>query len=111
MFNHAQLDVTASAQSILAALGITADGLGHGTQVEWISLQPHPSNAAAVFLGGSTVTTSSYGIRLEIPVTSVPQAPLVFDGLSSGRGLIGLGSLYFVGTASDKLNVVYKLAV
>jgi hypothetical protein len=76
-----------------------------------IWLQPRGSNTALIYLGTSDTTSStSYGVRLEIPVSSVPPAPFnpgEFSGTPMAfRSPLRLGDFWVLGTTGDFLHIL-----
>lgn len=98
MVKHKVVAVTATAKSLASSIG--EDG-----PVYFLSIQPAAANAAVVYLGGLGVTTSAFGWRLEIPVSSIPSAPWFIDALQAPA--LSLGDVYVVGTANDNVTVAW----
>lgn len=76
-----------------------------GDPIKFIALQADAGNAGAIFVGGTagTLSSSDYGIRIPVPVTSVPAAPIQ---IGPHPGLLSAGEIYIVGTTTDKLHVL-----
>ncbi len=101
-FNHFTVPMT-TGTPVSAASVLPPDILAQAAQGNTvITLQPHSGNAAVVYVGGSNVTLSSsnYAFRLEIPVTSIPQAPFMFETTR-----IDLRDLFFLGTTNDEVQM------
>lgn len=100
MIRHHVLTLTGSAQ----ALSSIADALK--LRIRTISLQPGGGNANPVYVGDAltTVTSSSYGVRLEAAATGVPPAPFVLGEFAPGWG--DLSEIVVLGTNTEKLHVL-----
>jgi hypothetical protein len=73
----------------------------------FLSLQPDGGGANAMFVGGSSATTTSnYGVRLPAPAAGVPPAPYVL-GAWSDKGPVKLSNVFIVGTAGETIHVLY----
>lgn len=96
--NLASNAVTYNLGTLLEAAGI---GLKATDQVLRIEIQPLATNTGIILIGGQeTLTTSNYGVRLEIPVTSIPQAPYMITGDRSGPAPF-LDDYYLKGTVNN----------
>jgi hypothetical protein len=102
MVKHGIVTVTTSAQSLSSGLGASVDTL---PRVGFLSLQPGAANSGVVYVGGPGVSTTVYGFRLEIPVSSIPCAPWFREAI--GGAFMSLSDVYVVGTASDKVSVMW----
>lgn len=107
MVRHKVVDVLEAVQNLATALGLS----GTGTHCSFFSLQPLGANASVICLGGASDTldagTSLYGIRLEIPVSTVPSAPF-FRESRSISGYLDLADWTFQGLgAADKMSVMW----
>lgn len=103
MIKHDVVAITASAQRLSTALGITAND--EGDRVRWVQFQPAGANANPVFFGGVGVTTSDFGFSLPAGSGGVPPAPYVPP---EGHPCTRLSDWYFVGTASQNLAVAWE---
>lgn len=103
MIRHHTLTMTGSAQQLSAAI---ADALP--LPIRTISLQPYAANAAVAYVGGPGVSSTSYGVRLEIPVTSIPPAPFVLGEFQTGW--VKLEDLYVNGANGEKLSILVDYA-
>lgn len=100
--NHYALTLTGLVQRLSTALSITEDSAMRGL---WLSAGS--ANSGVIYIGGSsTLTSSNYGVRLEIPASAIPGAP--FNPCEVERGFVRLGDIYVLGANTDKL---YILAV
>lgn len=104
MIRHHTLTMTGSAQQLSAAITDALKG-----PIRTISLQPYATNAAVAYLGGPGVSASSYGVRLEIPASSIPQAPFVLGEYAPGW--VKLEELYVIGANAEKLSVLVDYMV
>lgn len=107
MVRHKVVDVTEAVQNLATALALS----GAGTHCSFFSLQALGANGSVVWLGGATDTldpsTNNYGIRLEIPVSTVPSAPF-FRESRSISGYLDLADWQFQGTGiADKVSVMW----
>jgi hypothetical protein len=101
-YTHSTITLTGAAQQLIA--NITP---AQNIPIREISFQEDGSNGAAVFIGSSSgVTTADYGIRIPVPVTNVPAAPVRL-GPYATSGPIKLGDFWVIGTAAQKLHVSY----
>jgi hypothetical protein len=106
MIRHRTGTLSGSAQNLLALLFPAAPTAANDFACTYIALQADPAAAAAIFVGEEGVTTTDYGVRIPIPATSVPAAPFAI-GPSAGEAPVKLSSIYVVGTAADKLHVLF----
>lgn len=110
---HAVVTLTGTTNSL--NLGTLIDALGVESADATciiLDLQPLGANAGIVYIGGrraGSVTTSNYGARLEIPVTTIPQAPYRWFGDFRGPGMFS--DVLLTGTNNDKVSVFYQLDV
>lgn len=107
--------LSGAAQSLLTLLfpGTGAPGtpneVGGKNDVacNFISLQPDGAGSTAMFVGASSaLTTALYGVRLPAPAAGVPPAPYVI-GAWSDKGPTKLSNIFIIGTAADKIHVLY----
>lgn len=103
MIRHHTLTMTGSAQRLSDAI---TDALQ--LPIRTISLQPYAANAAVAYLGSAGVSASSYGVRFEIPVDSIPQAPFVLGEYHTGW--VKLDELYVIGANTEKLAILIDYA-
>lgn len=81
-------------------------------QMAAIWMQPRGDNAAVIYIGSTaTMTSTDYGVRLEIPAAGVPPAPFNTGDFSFGAGYgnrapIKLSDLYALGTTNDELHIL-----
>jgi hypothetical protein len=98
---HYTMTLSAVAQPLSVVLAVAQRG---GTQDEAyrsLQVQADKANTNDAFLGGPTVTTADYGIRVDPADTAGPIT--VCDGFSEGP--IKLSDIYAVGTAAEKLHI------
>lgn len=80
------------------------------TSAKFVSLQPDSANSGVIYVGGNnhgaSVSSSSYGFRLEIPVSTVPPAPFIIE---LAPQTIDLSQFWVKGTSSDKLHIFMLL--
>jgi hypothetical protein len=81
-------------------------------QYQALWMQPRGTNTALIYIGSdNTVSSTNYGVRLEIPVSTIPQAPFNPGDFSSGRGYgnkspIKLSDIWVLGTTGDNLHIL-----
>jgi hypothetical protein len=92
------LTLTGSAQRLTTALGLRSE-----TTLRVICLQPGAANAAPVYLGGSAVSASVYGVRLEAAESGVPPAPFLLGEFTDGT--VHLEDWYVLGANTETLHV------
>ncbi len=73
----------------------------------FVSIQALGANTGVVYgagahPGASMSSTGAYGFRIEIPASTVPPAPTVFE---LSRGNIDLSELWLAGGSGDKVTV------
>ncbi len=87
--NDAQLAILAgggaagvTAVTNYKAKGMTTAEIAAIFSFKSVMIQCAPANAGVVYIGGGgqTVSSSSYGVVLPIPATSVPAPPLLYPG-------------------------------
>jgi hypothetical protein len=101
MIRHGKITVTTSAQSLS-----NTTNLGANRPVRFLSVQPGSANSGRLFFGGPGVTTTDFGFAMEIPVTSIPSAPMIITDAIAAPGLL-VGDLYVVGTNNDIVRVCW----
>lgn len=106
MVRHKTGTLSGSAQNLLALLYGLPLIPANDHSCCFLSLQSDPNATGAIFIGDENLTTTDYGVRLPVPVTSIPAAPYVI-GPSSGESPLKLSSVYVIGTAADKLHVLF----
>lgn len=104
MVKHYVLTLNGSAQQLNTALDSTFQGPGTDQDqlVNAIYLQPDGANAGIVYVGDKDVSSTDYGFRMEIPASTIPQAPFAFE-LSTRS--IRPSHLWVKGTNNDKLHI------
>ena len=109
MVNHFTLGLTSGTALVIAnalqAAGISPGELGLRNKLRYCSIQAHVDNAAVIYVGGSlrTLSSTDYGYRIEIPVTTIPYAPTVIE---LGPGVVTLGDLQVLGTTGDNIQIM-----
>lgn len=100
--NHYVLTLTGSPQALSTVLGSVAEDIS----LRGLWLQPNASNVNVIYLGGptGTVTSASYGVRLEAPVAGIPHAPFNPGELDSAP--MKLSDFYALGTNAEKLHIM-----
>lgn len=73
--------------------------------IKFISFQQLATNTHVIYVGGTnaTLSSSNYGFRLEVPVTSIPPAPSI---LEFSQAALSLGAFYVLGTNTEKLQIL-----
>lgn len=101
MTNHFVVTLTTTAPIRLSSV---VTGVGATDLIKFISFQAVASNAGVIYIGGSnrTLTSSDYGWRIEIPVSSIPYAPTVIELTPPA---VCLADFYILGTINDKLAI------
>ena len=80
-----------------------------GDLLKYIALSAEASNAAVIFVGSTergsegTLSSTKYGWRIEIPVTSIPSAPDIIDLANS---TFSLAEFSVIGTNNDILHIL-----
>lgn len=103
MIRHGVVTVTAAAQSLATALGL---GNSENANVKYLSVQPFAANTGRLFFGGPAVSATVFGFAMEIPVSSIPSAPYIVTDAQESAG-IKVGDLHVIGTANDKIAVMW----
>ncbi len=72
--------------------------------ITWLSIQPLSANAGVVYVGfaGNVLTSTSFAFRLEVPVSTIPSAPFIIEGIP-----LSLDKVFVYGTQDDKVAVGY----
>ena len=104
MVAHYTLTLTGSAQTLTAAL---ASGTSIGN-IKQLILHADPANTHVVYVGGNggpgvtmaAVDSSTYGFRIEVPVSTVPPAPTILEAINTS-----LGDWQVLGTNTEKLHI------
>lgn len=100
MVNHFVVTLTGSAQKLGAGLS----GACAHDPLKFLSIQAFANNTHVVYVGGNqtTVSSSSYGFRIEVPVTSIPYAPTVIELPAAA---VSLDDIWVIGTADEKISI------
>lgn len=88
-----------SAQALSTLLTATVQDV----EVYAVDIQADAGNANAFYVGDSAVTSST-GIRVPVPVSSVPEPPYRIGDFGTPR--LRLADVYVLGTASQKARVL-----
>jgi len=104
VIKHYVLTLNGSAQQLNTALdsGYQGPGSAQDQLVASIIIQPDGANTGIIYVGDSDVSSSDYGFRLEIPVSTVPPAPFIFE--LAGK-FIRPSHIWVLGTSTDKLHM------
>lgn len=106
MVNHFTVTIAATGtpQRLSTGLSAAVGTPGLGDQLRWLSIQAGGGNAGIGYIGGNqrTVSTSDYGFRIEIPVTTIPDAPTVIESTVLGS----LADFFIVGTINDTFKIL-----
>lgn len=98
---HYTVTLTATATPVLTLVDPTlARGGARDEAFRFISVQAGKANNSDAFVGGPTLTTTDYGVRLD-PGDTAPPLDLVghYDA-----GPVKLSDIYVVGAAGEKLH-------
>lgn len=98
---HKTVTLQITAKSLATLLDIVP-GSSADVPLQSLSLQADGGNAGATFVGGPTVSTTDYGIRIPAAAAGVPSAPERFELLARP---VKLSEIYVVGSANEKLHV------
>ncbi len=73
-----------------------------------ITMQAHTANTGVIFIGGGqqVVSASSYGNSIPIPVTSIPQSPLVYPDMAGV--VMRLTDFTVFGTNNDIIHLLMQ---
>lgn len=104
MIKHFALTLSGSQQNV-GAVSTVPEGDAK-TPIRWISFQAKGSNSNLAYIGGSglLVSSSTYLSRIEIPVSTIPSAPTVFE---FGESVTNLSQWSVLGTNNEVLLVGY----
>lgn len=69
-------------------------------------LQPDTANTNPILVGADANVATTYGVRLEAPVTTIPPAPFSLGELHPPR-FVPLSAIWVKGTNTEKLRVLY----
>ena len=102
---HFPVTLTTGAQRLGAATGATGAvfSLEDGqAPVKWVSIQSDAAATGAVYVGfvGSVLSTTNYAWLIPAPVTSIPSAPSIIEGV-----ITSLDQIVVLGGAGDKIHV------
>ena len=102
------MTLAAAARSLLAAAPVpTVTGMkadAYDIPIRALIIQPLEGNTGKVFIstGDPNMSTTDYSFRLEIPVSSVPEAPFVLELM----GQIKPSEMFLLGSVpGDKVSV------
>jgi hypothetical protein len=94
---HYTVTLTATARSIATALGLTP---AQDVALRSLTVQAGKANAADAFVGGSGLTVTDYGVRVD-PADTAP--PILLLGGVDG-GPIKPSKVFVIGTANEILH-------
>lgn len=100
MIRSFNLTLDGNAQQLSAALSLTAE---KDVPIKAIVMQPHGTNAAVIYVGGSDVSSTLYGWRLEAASAGIPPAPFILGEVANQIGR--LSELYVKGTNTEILHI------
>ncbi len=88
--------------------GITNAEIAERYMFKSLSIQSAPANSGVVYIGGGaqTVSSSSYGIIIPIPATTVPAPPLIYP--SQAGVVMRLNDVTVLGTANDIIHLLLQ---
>ena len=101
MIKHYNLTMDGTIQPLSDVLPVN-----EGDTLKYVALQAHGGNSNIIYVGSTetgTLTSSDYGWRIEVPVTSIPSAPDIIELSQNG---FSLNELSVLGTASDVLHIM-----
>lgn len=96
---HRTITLTATGTKLSALASLQAQ---EDVPLQSLTIQADGANANPVFLGGSGVTITDYGIRIPTPSGGVPAAPVFYE---SGNRPVKLSEVFVVGTPGEKVHV------
>lgn len=99
-FAHFDLTLTGAAQQLSDLLPA-----GRMPSLRALILQADPANAGPVYLGDASVSSSSYAVRIPIPVAGIPAAPFILGEFESGP--MKLQNFWVLGDVDEVLHVSY----
>ena len=98
------LTLSGSAQPLSDAFQNKLAGGPDDSPLQWLSVQPDAANSGIIYFGASLAVSSSlYGFRMEVPVSSIPSAPFLWEPAQSR---IRASDIFLKGTANDKLHIL-----
>jgi hypothetical protein len=103
MVRHYALTLSGSQQNVATALASQFASPDEGSRpIRYLSFQAKGANAALAYIGGSgqVLSSSVYMSRVEIPVTSIPAAPTMFEFSTT---CTNLGQWSVLGTNTEVL--------
>lgn len=98
---HFVLALTTSTPKKLSAAFDAGDPSGTAP-ITWLSIQALGSNAALVYVGfaGSVLSSTNYASRIEIPASTIPAAPTIFE-----NQITSLDQIQVLGSTNDSVAV------
>lgn len=98
------ITLSGSAQNLATALSYGTENPVAKYPLGWISIQADTANSNLAYIGTDSNVATTYVIRIEIPTSTVPDAPVIIED-AKGLGLL-LNSLWVIGTNGQKLRVL-----
>lgn len=107
MIRHFVLTLNGAAQRLSTVLPDTTVNGPHDMPARSVTAQADGANAAPIYVGGEnlTVSSSSWGQRIEAATATVPPAPSLIFGEGASKGLTRLSDWYVLGTNNEKLHL------
>jgi len=94
---HAVVTLDGTSQHLATALGIPAFALRD------VHLSAGVANTGAIYVGTtSAISSTDYGVRIPVPVSSIPLPPYPWPTRD------GVANLFVKGTNGEKLHVIYN---
>ena len=97
---HYVLTLNGSAQRLSSVLTNTNPGGPNDEAFRFLTLQSGKANTNDIFVGGSTVSATDYGMRLD-PTDTIP--PIDMGHYDAGP--VKLSEIYVIGTNNEKLHI------
>ena len=96
------LTLNGTAQQLSSVLA--ADNQLNRRPFRQIAFSARAANSNPIFIGGpDTVSATDYGFRVNTPVMSVPDAPIIWGAYDSGP--IKLEEIFVIGTDAEILHI------
>jgi hypothetical protein len=97
---HDVMTLDATVQSLVV------EGLSASSPIREIHLTADSANTHVIYVGGTnkTLTSANAGDTIPTPVSSIPAAPLFYEGFQDGT--ISMGAYRVLGTNGEKLHIM-----